>query len=159
MFWGLYIRFETTFPTFFIFCQMLESIPSDWRASIHTSTCSFDQESMLSDLTFVIWVPSLRCKAAHRIHRKTPSYTVLVFILCLKCAIQLGEEAYTPAGPSCHTCQHSSNRAQEGHVLPGFLAWQSAHTLFPGTDLIRSCKVRSLRACCLLLNAPDMVED
>ena len=27
------------------------------------------------DLTLEIWVPSFRCKEAHRIHRKIPSYT------------------------------------------------------------------------------------
>lgn len=52
---GLYIRFDATFPTRFIF-----------------STCSVDQESMLKDLTLVICVPSLRCNAAHRIQRNIP---------------------------------------------------------------------------------------
>lgn len=53
--------------------------------------------------------------------------------------------------PSIHT-------AARYDVSPGFLAWQSAHVLFPATDLVRSCRARSLRACCLLLNVPDMAE-
>lgn len=41
---------------------------------VRTSTCSFDQLSMLKDLTFEMCVPSLRCMAAQRMHRNTPSY-------------------------------------------------------------------------------------
>src|SRR6266536_5421227 len=44
-----------------------------------------------------------------------------------------------------------------GSHEPGFFAWQSAHTLFPGTDLIKSCNARSLRACWRLLSPSDMV--
>ncbi len=39
-----------------------------------TSTCSFDQLSMLKDLTFDICVPSFLCSAAHRMQRKMPNY-------------------------------------------------------------------------------------
>lgn len=39
---------------------------------VRTSTCSFDQLSMLKDLTFEMCVPSLRCMAAQRMHRNTP---------------------------------------------------------------------------------------
>ena len=39
----------------------------------HTSTWSFDQLSMLRDLTLEMCVPSLRCNEAHRMHRKMPS--------------------------------------------------------------------------------------
>lgn len=42
-------------------------------------------------------------------------------------------------------------------VIPGFLEPQSAHVPFPETDLIRSCKVRSLRACWRLFRADAMV--
>ena len=52
---GLYCWFELTFPTLRMF-----------------STWSLDQLSMLSDLTFDTCVPSFRCRAAHRMHRKTP---------------------------------------------------------------------------------------
>lgn len=44
-----------------------------------TSTCSFDQPSMLSDLTLDICVPSLRWIDAHRMHRKMPNCHQLVF--------------------------------------------------------------------------------
>lgn len=47
------------------------------RSTAHTSTCSFDHESMLNDLTFEIWVPNFRCMAAHRMHRKMPNYVPL----------------------------------------------------------------------------------
>jgi hypothetical protein len=40
---------------------------------------------------------------------------------------------------------------------PGFLAPQSAHVEFPGTFLTRFCSVRSLRACCRLLNPDDIM--
>lgn len=43
-----------------------------------TSTCSFVQPSMLSDLTLDICVPSLRWIDAHRMHRKMPNYVKLV---------------------------------------------------------------------------------
>lgn len=42
-----------------------------------TSTCSFDQPSMLSDLILDICVPSLRWIDAHRMHRKMPNYDQL----------------------------------------------------------------------------------
>lgn len=42
-----------------------------------TSTCSLDQLSMLSDFTLDTWVPNLRWMVAHRIHKKTPSYSTL----------------------------------------------------------------------------------
>lgn len=38
-----------------------------------TSTCSLDQLSILRDLTLEMCVPSLRCIAAHRMQRNTPS--------------------------------------------------------------------------------------
>lgn len=38
-----------------------------------TSTCSFDQLSMLKDLTLEMCVPNFRWMAAHRMHRKTPN--------------------------------------------------------------------------------------
>ena len=41
---------------------------------------------------------------------------------------------------------------------PGFLAPQSAQTLLPGTVLSSSCKIRSLRACCLRLMAVVILE-
>lgn len=53
-----------------------------------TSTCSFVQPSMLSDLTLDICVPSLRWIDAHRMHRKMPNYVKLVV-----CDGQRGEEA------------------------------------------------------------------
>lgn len=53
-----------------------------------TSTCSFVQPSMLSDLTLDICVPSLRWIDAHRMHRKIPNYVKLVV-----CEGQRGEEA------------------------------------------------------------------
>lgn len=52
-----------------------------------TSTCSFDQPSMLSDLTLDICVPSLRWIDAHRMHRKMPNYHALVF-----CDVHRGEK-------------------------------------------------------------------
>lgn len=81
------------------------------------STCSLFQLSILKDLTLDIWVPSLRCNAAHRIHRKIP-------------------------------------KLQLAH--PGFRAPQSAHRSFPGTVLISSWRMRSLRACWRLLSAEVM---
>jgi hypothetical protein len=41
-----------------------------------TSTCALSHLSILKDLTFEICVPSLRCRAAHRMHRKMPNYSV-----------------------------------------------------------------------------------
>jgi hypothetical protein len=40
-----------------------------------TSTCALSHLSILRDLTLEICVPSLRCSAAHRMHRKMPSYS------------------------------------------------------------------------------------
>lgn len=44
----------------------------------HTSTCSFDQLSMLNDLTLDTCVPSFRCMVAHRMHKKMPNYRALI---------------------------------------------------------------------------------
>lgn len=44
------------------------------RSRLSTSTCSVVHESMLRDLTLEIWVPSLRCNPAHRMHMNMPSY-------------------------------------------------------------------------------------
>lgn len=52
---GLYNLLFAVLPTLFIL-----------------STCSLDQLSILKLLTFEICVPNLRCKAAHRIHKKIP---------------------------------------------------------------------------------------
>jgi hypothetical protein len=40
-----------------------------------TSTCALSHLSMLNDLTFEMCVPSLRCKAAQRMHKNMPSYS------------------------------------------------------------------------------------
>lgn len=40
-----------------------------------TSTCSFDQLSMLNDFTLDMCVPSFRCMVAHRMHKKMPNYS------------------------------------------------------------------------------------
>jgi hypothetical protein len=55
-FCGLKVRFDVTFPTRFML-----------------STWSGDQLSMLSDLTFEMWVPILRWMAAQLMQRKIPS--------------------------------------------------------------------------------------
>lgn len=56
-FCGLYVLLLATLPTFFIF-----------------STCSTLQLSIDSDLTLETCVPSLRCRAAHRMQRKMPKF-------------------------------------------------------------------------------------
>lgn len=38
-----------------------------------TSTCALSHLSILKDLTLEMWVPSLRCSAAQRMHRKMPN--------------------------------------------------------------------------------------
>lgn len=40
-----------------------------------TSTCALSHLSILKDLTLEMCVPSLRCRAAHRMQRKMPSYS------------------------------------------------------------------------------------
>ena len=117
---------------------------------------------MLSDLTFEMCVPSLRCKAAQRMHKKMPN------CICQYCVPSIdrfdvsgdgvgfaARKTYTPTCPSCalvslalRVCTFS---------LPGFFAPQSAHVPFPGTVLISSCSVRSLRACWRLLRAEAML--
>lgn len=57
MFLGLKILFMRVFPCDFIL-----------------STCSAVQVSMVKDLTLEMCVPSLRCRAAHRIHKKIPIF-------------------------------------------------------------------------------------
>ena len=97
---GLYVLLDSTLPMRFML-----------------STWALSHLSMLSDLTLEMCVPSLRCKAAHRMHRKMP-------------------------------------RLQLAH--PGLRAPQSAQFPFPGTDLMSSCNVRSLRACWRLFRADAM---
>lgn len=82
-------------------------------ALVHTSTCSFDQLSMLSDLTLEICVPNLRWMAAQRIHRKTP---------------RLHE---AQAVKQCQLFIHVV--PMRDAIVPGLRAWQSAQMLFPGT--------------------------
>jgi hypothetical protein len=111
---GLYIRFEAMFPTRFIFySEVRHRQPAvDWTAS-HTSTCSFVQESMLSDLTFVMCVPNFRCRAAHRMQRNIPNWTKSVHTHTHTHAHIIQSESsnealcqgdsYTPTCPSCRT--------------------------------------------------------
>lgn len=94
---GLYVLFDSRLPMRFIL-----------------STCALSHLSILRDLTLEMCVPSLRCRAAHRMHRKMP-------------------------------------RLQLAH--PGFRAPQSAQVPLPGTVLMSSCNVRSLRACWRLFRA------
>lgn len=80
-----------------------------------TSTCSFDQLSMLKDFTFEICVPNFRWIAAHRMHRNTPSYSPCQSVLVRRVPSRGGNRfgiastvrrgldwvhrAYTPGGP------------------------------------------------------------
>jgi hypothetical protein len=41
--------------------------------------------------------------------------------------------------------------------IPGFFAAQSAHLSLPGTERMRSCRARSLRACWRLFIIADMI--
>lgn len=52
---GLYVLFDSRLPMRFML-----------------STCALSHLSMLKDLTLEMCVPSLRCRAAHRMHRKMP---------------------------------------------------------------------------------------
>lgn len=58
----------------------------------------------------------------------------------LKSVVSIGPQH---SGRTCHT--------------PGFRALQSAHLSLPATDLIRSCRARSLRACWRLFRAEVML--
>jgi hypothetical protein len=98
-FCGLKVRFEVVFPTRFML-----------------STWSGDQLSMLSDLTFEMWVPILRCMAAQLMQRKIPS--------CYSCqkGAQGGSDWYSHSNSTMLVqCQHSSSR--KCHVSPGLLTW------------------------------------
>ena len=74
-----------------------------------TSTCALSHLSMLSDLTLDMCVPSLRCRAPQRMHRKMPNYSASAIVRRNTCTSVEGpvetaggsETTYTPAGPSC----------------------------------------------------------
>lgn len=71
---------------------------------ILTSTCSFDQLSMLNDLTLDIWVPSFRWREAHRMHKNIPSYSGSIMRSISHHSLH--HFTYTPTGPSCKSiCQ------------------------------------------------------
>jgi hypothetical protein len=125
----------------------------------HTSTWSFVHESMLSDLTFEMWVPNFRCMAAHRMHRKIPSYIVLALVESYNfpCGAYRDQLTLQLAQPKVHIRFRISQTRVRRVDLPGFLAPQSAHVELPGTFLTRSCNARSLRACWRLLNVAAMM--
>jgi hypothetical protein len=60
-------------------------------------------------------------------------------------------KTHTPTRPCYLACQHVVCIVLLGLDSLGLRALQSAHLSFPGTDLTKSCSMRSLRACCLLL--------
>ena len=115
-------------------------ISLNWKM-IHTSTWSLSQKSMLNDLTFVICVPSFRCDEAHHMQMNIPNWIVIsihyhdILSKCVHSSL-----------PILTTVSNNPNICKD-LCLPGFLAWQSAHTLFPGTVFISSWRARSLRAC------------
>ena len=84
-----------------------------------TSTCALSHLSMLSDLTFEMCVPSLRCRAAQRMHRKMPNcvrqyqhrHTGRFDEPRDRVRVAAGKmwKTYTPAGPSyTQPCQPKS---------------------------------------------------
>jgi len=105
---------------------------------------------MLNDFTFVIWVPSFRCDEAHHMQMNIPNWIVIsihyhdILSKCVHSSL-----------PILTTVSNNPNICKD-LCLPGFLAWQSAHTLFPGTVFISSWRARSLRACWRLLTVADM---
>ncbi len=79
---GLYMRFEVTFPIRFIFYRRFSNARDLGMKGGCTSTCSFDQESILNDLTLLMCVPIFRWRAAHRMQRKIPNYPRSVAMPC-----------------------------------------------------------------------------
>lgn len=78
MFRGLYILLTATFPFLFMVWEPVKCQYDASSSKCHqgepTSTCSAVQLSMVRDLTLEMWVPSLRCNVAQRMHRNIPSY-------------------------------------------------------------------------------------
>lgn len=70
---GLYDLLDSVLPMRFIFYGALAETIVRWNAVVRTSTCALSHLSMLRDLTLEMCVPSLRCSAAHRMHRKMPT--------------------------------------------------------------------------------------
>lgn len=102
-------------------------------------------------------VPNLRCIAAQRIHRKMPNYRTVLVPQSIHCLLHAKDLTLQLAHP-IHTISILQAAVMlAGDHKPGFRAEQSAQTLFPGIVLIKSCRARSLRACCLLLSVPDIV--
>lgn len=128
------------------------------RFDLLTSTWSDDQLSIVKDLTLEIWVPNLRCNAAHRMHRKSPICCPTISISCFRSDTTGGSgqsDTYIPTCPSCsdnilalHSRQFLKNT--DIHV-PGFNSPQSAQRSLPGTDRTRSWRALSLRDCWRLL--------
>lgn len=106
-------RFDILRVVYFIRCHVSSALhillsSQQWIPSLepapsrdHTSTCSVDQESMLSDLTLLMCVPIFRCRAAHRMHTKMPSYSRCSVSYIINARGLVGKViAYTPARPS-----------------------------------------------------------
>lgn len=106
---------------------------------------------MLSDLTFEMCVPSLRCSAAQRMHRKMPNCDRQYCTRHTRVRVAAGQHTLQLAHPAGG--QLESRLAARALSLPGFFAPQSAQVPLPGTVLISSCSVRSLRACWRLFSA------
>ena len=98
--------FEVVLPRDFMLFKDRQSQSLETKSLSITSTCSFDQLSILNDLTFDICVPSLRCRAAHRMHRKIPSYMIISSNNL--CGIGRTD---TPAGPSYVTISSTKSNS------------------------------------------------
>jgi hypothetical protein len=98
-FCGLKVRFDVTFPTRFML-----------------STWSGDQLSMLSDLTFEMWVPILRWMAAQLMQRKIPS------CYCCQKSARDRSDGYSHSNSTMLVqCQHPDSR--KCRVCSGLLTW------------------------------------
>ena len=98
-FWGLKVRFDVVFPTRFML-----------------STWSGDQLSMLSDLTFEMWVPILRWMAAQLMQRKIPS------CCCCQKSTRHVSEWYSHSNSTMLVqCQLASSRTIR--LYSGLLTW------------------------------------